>query len=305
MADALGSDTSLLGSTTSGYTYGGSASKKKRKGLIIALVVITILIAGIIAVIYFAGDAGSSTSAPTPTPPPTGSYLLHGSHIKVSQIEAISTFRSSVGGDYPGWNEDYNTNATCGSFQHYLRPFSDLNASDIGVYSPLDGVIPPYGITNSNDNDLSWGSDIEIVGYTDAYHQFKVTFRYVVTTLTVGSQILKGQKIGYHAGNFVPGSPISVLNYTGSGFYVSMFNVMDETELKEFQEVNITNRTYPIITYRQRKQYPLNCTGEGKAYQPIANDTNNGYPYPNWVYTNNTSPAKKELSKSKIKSKKL
>lgn len=167
----------------------------------------------------------------------------------------------------------------------------------MSVYSPLDGNV--FSVSNSNQDDPTWGSDILIEGYTDKSHRFIIQIRYVVTELQQNTPILKGAKLGHHAGNFVPGSPISVLNYTGVGFYVSMFHVMDEGELKRFQEVNITNRTYPIITDPQRKSCRLNCTGDGEGPGPIGNNDCDGHPYPNWIYTNNTSPAKMKLNKNK------
>ena len=92
MADALGSESSLLDlrSNATGFTYGHRVPKSKRRGLVIALFVITVLIAGVITLIYIAGFG--SSSSPSPTPAPIDSYLLKIPLIALANITKISTF---------------------------------------------------------------------------------------------------------------------------------------------------------------------------------------------------------------------
>ena len=300
MADALASDTSLLGSTVSGFTY--NRTKPKRKGLILALFVITVLIAGIIVVIYISGDESSSSD--TPTPAPTESYLLHASHIPVKYIHRISTYRSAIGGSWPGTSSFFNHNQTCASLKHWFEPFPDLNFEEVIVYSPLQGQILEVTYSDGRTND-SFGYDIRIKGTpTDGFGSFIVQIEHVNITdheqITAGNSVSLGYPIGHHVGSFV-NSGISVLNQSYmDGQYISMFNVIDDKTLKEFQSWNVSNRTYPVISYPQRQMYPLNCTGNGMSAL-IVNDTNYAK-LPNWVELNTTSPTvlrrKKEQTKA-------
>eukprot|EP01084_Bolivina_argentea_P315786 547235_1 len=285
MADVIGSDNSLLGSTASGFTYGRQKDPRKRKGLLIALCVITILIGGILAIIYVAGESTS-----TPSPPPPETYLIRGSHIFVDMVKRISRFRSAAGGSWPGINDFFNHNKTCGSFKHWFEPYSNINASDIQIFSPLQGRISR--VTVSYGTDDAYGYDIQIQGSPiqgDA--EYIVTIGHVNITDHAAIQkdklVQLGTPLGHHIGHFVY-SDISILNMSAfgeEGEYISMFNVMDYNTLDQFQRWNITNRTYPIISDPERKIYPLNCTGNNQ----IQNNSNY-YILPNWMYLNTSPP---------------
>merc|ERR1719242_786174 len=224
MADALGSDRSLLGSE---YTY--NQARPKRRGLVLALVVITILIAGVIVIIYISGDDSASN---TPTPPPTESYLLHSSHIPVKYIHRISTYRSAIGGSWPGINSFFNHNQTCASLKHWFEPFPDLNFEEVIVYSPLQGKIIEVTYSDGRTNE-SHGWDIRISGSPeDGYGSFIVQIEHVNITdhdqITAGKIINLGYPIGHHIGSFV-NSGIAVLNTSyEDGEYISMFRVIDD-----------------------------------------------------------------------------
>eukprot|EP01083_Nonionella_stella_P183105 660752_1 len=284
MADAISSDRSLLGSTSSGFTY-GRASRPRKRGLLIALGVITVMIAGIIVVIFMAGH---TTDANTPTPSP-GSYLLHRSHIPLEYVRRISTFRSSVGGSWPGVDSPFNHNKTCGSMKHWFDMWT--NVTQVTVYSPLNGTIT--GVSYSlGTNDL-YGFDIRIQGTTGDGQSYIVQIGHVNITdhdaIADDKTVFVGTPLGDHIANFV-NSDISVLNQTASfGEYVSLFKVIDHETLTQFRRNNITNRTYPIISDRERKIFPLNCTQNHK----IKNDSNS-QKLRNWVYLNTTT---KQLNK--------
>ena len=291
MADALGSETSLLDlrSNASGFTYGHRVSRKKRRGLFIALIVITVLIAGVITLIYLAGF-GSSTSS-TPTPAPTNSYLLKIPHIGLENISKISVFRSGLE-DYPGFDHPNNVNRTCGSLRHWFVPYPELNFSEVMIVSPLQGIIPDSGVSFSEGTDPSMGYDIKIVGSpVDGYGEYEVRIGHVDIvdhdTITSNATITVGMPLGFHIGNS-SNSDITIVNRSAYGEearYVSMFNLLDDEGLKHFQYWNISNRTYPVISDPKRREHPLNCSVNGQ----IVNDSN-WIAYPNWVPLNTTSP---------------
>jgi len=295
MADAVGSDRALLGSTASGFTYANATSLKKKRGLIFALIVITVLIAGIIIIIYIANNNNSNSSnsdVTTPAPIAYESYLLHSSHINVAQVDRVSRFRSSVGGDWPGFSSPTNINQTCACFKHYFRPISSLDFTRVSIFSPLAGTINRVQIPEGR-TDGSYGWDVSIRGTTrQGYGEYLVTIGHVNITdhsaISKDKSIALGAVIGHHIGAFVD-SDIAVLNMTANR-YLSMFSCVDEDVLAQFKRWNVSNRTYPIINDLQRRRYPLNCTGDGTiANGFIVNDTNNGYPYANWMKLNTTA----------------
>ena len=297
MADALGSERSLLDlrSDATGFTYGHRVPRTKRRGMIIALVVITVLIAGVITLIYLAGFKPNSNSSPTPAP--TDSYLLKIPHISLENISKISTFRSALE-DYPGFES--NVNRTCGCFRHWFVPFADLNFSEVVIVSPLQGIIPDFGVSFSEGTDDSMGYDIKIVGTPlKGYGEYEVRIGHVHIldhdAIKSNATLSVGMPLGVHIGNS-SNSDITIVNrsaFGGQARYVSLFNVLDNEGLKQFQRWNISNRTYPVISDPLRKQHPLNCTGDGQ----IVNDTN-WNAYPNWLPLNTSSPAEKERKRA-------
>ena len=288
MADAVGSDSILLGSTASGFVYNGRNRRRKHKGLLIALFFVTVMIAGIITIIYLT-TTGSSESSVSPTPAPINTYLLHSPHINVQQVHRISRFRSGVGGDWPGMDSFFNTNQTCGSFKHWFQPFASLNFKDVDIISPLTGTIIQASYANGEDESYGW--DIQIRGTAPDYPDVTYTVSIGHVNITDHDTIAKDQIVqngtilGHHIGNFVD-SDIAVLNRS-SNQYISIFLAMDDPVLAQYQKWNVTNRTYPIISYPQRMKYELNCTADGS----IVNDSNNGVNIPNWVTLNTTYTA--------------
>ena len=119
--------------------------------------------------------------------------FITASPFNVGQIAGISKFRSCVGHDYSGYNENMELE-TDRSMKHYLAPrskFLDSNSS-ISIFSPFDGLITEIEKDESRDGYQVWISPRS----SQSYH---FIFFHIIPKdgLSKNSEVTAGQHIGY------------------------------------------------------------------------------------------------------------
>jgi len=173
-------------------------------------------------------------------------------HIELDKIERISKFRSGEGHDY---SDDFES---CRSMKHYYSPDSQLDWSQIKIFSPVDGTILKMeleGLPNS-------GKQVHIRSTAYPAFTFKIFHVNINETLSVGDSVVAGQEIGTHISNITT-DDIAVGVSTPEGWkLVSFFSVMTDTLFQTYQNRGAQSRDDFIISKEARDSDPLNCTGE-------------------------------------------
>lgn len=173
-------------------------------------------------------------------------------HIELNKIEKISKFRSGEGHDY---SDDFES---CRSMKHYYVPNSQLDWSQIKIFSPIDGTVLRIELESFPNS----GKQVWIRSTAYPAFVFRIFHVNVNEALSVGDSVVAGQQIGTHISN-VTSDDIAVGVSTPNGWkLVSFFGVMTDTLFQTYQNRGVQSREDAIISKEARDSDPLNCTGE-------------------------------------------
>jgi hypothetical protein len=174
-------------------------------------------------------------------------FIITSDYIELDKIAQISKFRSGAGHDHSDSFE------TCRSMKHYFKPKDGVDASQIKIFSPVDGTV--HKITEG------WaGSLIEILSGDYFILIFHVN---LLDNIGVGSTFTEGQHIGYHIGSQT-WSDIAVLTVVEpdvSYKFISYFEYMDDSVFQNYVNRGATSREDFIISKEERDADPLICDG--------------------------------------------
>jgi len=171
-------------------------------------------------------------------------------YIELDKTYRISKFRSSVGHDYSDAFEH------CRSMKHYFEPRSDVDWSQIKIYSPVTGTITRV--------EEEWaGTKIEIA--SDDYPAFRFSIFHISSSIQrkVNDKVVSGEQLGTHIGSQTM-SDISVIvnDPTRQGRMVSYFEVITDAVFNEYSNYGINAREEMIISKTMRDANPLSCSGD-------------------------------------------
>ncbi|MFH1547345.1 MAG: hypothetical protein ABIC57_02560 [bacterium] len=113
--------------------------------------------------------------------------------LNIAQIAQVSKFRSCVGHDYSGYNEDEELEKNR-SMKHYITPKSEfLNSSNsVIIYSPFDGLV-----TNIEEESSREGVQVSISPKTSQSYRFIFFHVRLLDGITKNSEVTAGQQIGF------------------------------------------------------------------------------------------------------------
>jgi hypothetical protein len=183
---------------------------------------------------------GSVTSLP---------QFMRTNYVELDKIASLSRFRSSAGHDN---SDDFES---CRSMKHYFMPKSGLDAEQIRIFSPVNGML--YQIQPD-------GGGVQVRIKADEQPGFYFRLYHVVITnaLRPGDRLSAGQAIG-HAYSGTTATDIEVdVNATNGWRLVSYFDVMTDSLFSNYQARGVASRTNLIITKEQRDADPLTCDGQ-------------------------------------------
>ena len=190
------------------------------------LIIIGIVIVGVVALIFF-GDPSSVED----------NDFITANPLDLTQIKAISKFRSCEGHDYSGKNMDGETE-TNRSMKNYIEAISffDKTTNQVKAFAPFDGKIVSVDV-EENPRGMQVG-----LSPTDGGNWRFVYFHIdLLADISDGTKVSAGELIGYadltDSANFD-----MVLKRTG-GFsrkYASVFDYMEESVIQQYEAVGLT-----------------------------------------------------------------
>ena len=205
--------------------------KFETKKIICIILVALVASAGAVALV----ESVQSVDA-APNPP---QFCTH-DFVQLSQFSEISVFRSFEGHDY---SDGYEHNL---SMKHYFTPAT--SATNIGVYSPVDGVVTAIFAEQNGVNDQV---QIQVSKYAD----YKVVIFHVNVTssLHVGEAVTAGQTLGTL--NVNQGTDIAIwhMGIFRDRLY-SYFAVMTDNVFANYQAHGISERSQMIRTASEAKE---------------------------------------------------
>jgi len=131
-------------------------------------------------------------SQSTAQPKDTNDKFIVKNPVDLSQIQAISKFRSCAGHDFSGFNV-FGQKETNRSMKHYFAPLDSLKATKkIKIFAPFDGII-----TNISKSEGHNDYQIELQGPDTGEWVFIFMHVFLKSELQQFSVVKAGQEIGY------------------------------------------------------------------------------------------------------------
>jgi len=171
-------------------------------------------------------------------------------YIELSKIYRISKFRSSEGHDYSDAFEH------CRSMKHYFEPRSNVDWSQIQIYSTVRGKITRL--------DEEWaGTKLEIESTDYPAFRFSISHINLSVKRNVNDIVSLGELLGNHIGSQTM-SDIAVMvnDPTRQGRLVSYFEVLTDSLFAEYSDRGVISRDEMIIPKAVRDSNPLSCNSD-------------------------------------------
>ena len=182
------------------------------------------------------------------TDKPTSAFIT-ANPLDLSEISFISPFRSCMGHDYSGKNND-GERETNRSMKHYIGLKNSDPGSRAKVFAPFVGSIIQIDLEKTSRDSQVWIRP-------DRAEEFVFVFFHIdlMQGLTKGSQVQSGQFIGYanikmKGDSFDIGLKKSEI-FGGPNIFDSPFNYMTSEVLKEFENKGITLQN--VITSKEQR----------------------------------------------------
>jgi hypothetical protein len=170
-------------------------------------------------------------------------------YIELDKITRISKFRSSIGHDY---SDDFES---CRSMKHYFMPKSDINWSDIKIFSPVKGTVSKIY--------QEWaGTQVQISSEDYPNVLFTIFHINLSGPLNVGDVVSAGQQLGTHIGSQTLSDIAVSINTPEGRRLVSFFDIMTAAAFQGYQSRGLISPTDLILSKEARDSDPLNCNGQ-------------------------------------------
>jgi len=228
-----------------------------KKSLIIIIVIL-------IAVVLFLGDPGGSSD--------DKSKFITANPLDLTQIKAISKFRSCEGHDYSGKNID-GESETNRSMKHYVEAVDSLahTTNQVKALAPFDGKIGSIEIDENPRGVQVWLSP-------ENGGNWKFVFFHIdlLPNVTKGTEVKAGELIGYadlaDAANF--DIALKVIGFSQK--FDSVFDHMEDSVMQQYQDAGLTAENI-VVTKDTRDADPC--------------DFGQGSDMDGWIIINNANTA--------------
>ncbi len=182
----------------------------------------------------------------------------------LSQVSAISKFRSCVGHDYSGYNA-YKERETQRSMKHYINGISSVVGSSdkVKVYAPFDGKIVYIDDDFASFEGKQRGQQIWLSGSSTGGRVFVFFHVDLLSSITEGIEVEAGQHIGYANLNNSPNFDIALkkAGNIGPHTFESPFLYVGVEVANQYEAIGI-DLDYLIISKSARDLEPCSCIGE-------------------------------------------
>jgi len=190
-------------------------------------------------------SAANDSTIATPFPPKFVSI----NYIELDKIERISKFRSGIGHDYSDGFE------SCRSMKHYFQPKSNIDWSQIKIFSPVDGTVVRIF--------EEWaGTQVQVQSTTVPSCTMIIFHIALQKPLIVGDAVSAGQLLGMHIGSQTMSDIAVGFSVQNNWKLVSYFDVMSDSLFQQYSVRGISSRNECIISKEARDADSLKCSGE-------------------------------------------
>ncbi len=210
-----------------------------KKPLIIIIVILIVAAAGIL---FFGGS-----------PSEDNDKFITANPLDLTQIKAISKFRSCEGHDYSGKNVDGETE-TNRSMKHYVTAVDTLDktTNKVKAFAPFDGEIGTIEIEQNPRGVQVWLSP-------ENSGNWKFVFFHIdlLPNLSKGTEVKAGELIGY--ADLVDAANFDIALKIG-GFsqkFDSVFDHMEDSVMQQYQDRGLTAENI-VVTKDARDADPCN-----------------------------------------------
>ncbi len=182
----------------------------------------------------------------------------------LSQISAISKFRSCVGHDYSGFNAD-GEQETQRSMKHYLNGINSVvgSSTKAKVYAPFDGKIIYIDEDFASFEGKQRGQQIWLSGKSTGDWIFVFFHIDLLEPITKGTEVKAGQHIGYANFENAPNIDITLKKSGFFGPYTieSPFLRMSLEVVQQYANKGLKFEDF-IVSKSVRDSKPCPCSGE-------------------------------------------
>jgi hypothetical protein len=201
------------------------------------------------------GFYACSDSEDDPTPKKEDSEIVSkivsNNYIELDKIEKISRFRSGEGHDYSDSNEK------CRSMKHYFKPKEGIDASEIQIFSPIDGEI-----AFAFEEEVG-GTQIYIRATNINKDLYFVIFHVNLKEgITEGTKVSAGENIGNHIGNQTWSDIAVCFGTEENNTLYSYFDFLTDDLFAQYKARGVESRGALIITKDERDADPLRLVSE-------------------------------------------
>ena len=196
--------------------------------------------------------------------PATAPNFVTANVVDLKSYGGVSKFRSGAGHDFSGGGE------SCRSMKHYFLPILTEGrvddpskipqtidpASNLPIVAPFDGEV-----TAIQSEQYPLGKQIYLrpTGYVS--YMVRLFHVYPLDTLTVGSKITAGERIGSVLPWQQTDIAVQVMTLSGPQF-ISYFDVLADSAAAAYNDRSADVPEDFIISRQTRDQNPLSCNGE-------------------------------------------
>lgn len=212
---------------------------------------ITLLLTiSVITSTYSCSSDSDNEPKPEKKDPTIVSQFVKHNYIELDKIARISRFRSGEGHDY----SDTHEKARC--MKHYFKPKDGIDASQIKIFSPIDGEIA------LKFEEQVGGTQIYIKSDDINPNLYFVIFHVNLKDgIDIGTKLTAGQHIGNHIGNQT-WSDIAIFYGTeDNNTLYSYINFLTDDLFNTYKARGVESREALIITKDERDADPLTLRG--------------------------------------------
>ena len=194
----------------------------------------------------------------------------------LSQISAISKFRSCVGHDYSGFNAD-GERETQRSMKHYLNGINSVAGSSnkAKVYAPFDGKITYIDEDFASFEGKQRGQQIWLSGDSTGDWVFVFFHVDLLESITKDTKVKVGQHIGYANFENAPNFDFTLKRsgFLGPNTIESPFLHMSPEVVEQYTNKGLKIEDF-VVSKSVRDSDPCSCTGEYCAFPSNSPENN-------------------------------
>jgi|SRR3989344_4473434 len=186
----------------------------------------------------------------------------------LSQISAVSKFRSCVGHDYSGLNVKGELE-TQRSMKHYLNGVDSVvgYSNKVKVYAPFDGKIAQIEDDFASFEGKQRGKQIWLSGNSAGDWVFVFFHVDLLESIIKGTEVKTGQHIGYGNLDNAPNFDITLkkFGFLGPNTIESPFLHMDSEVMEQYTKRGLNLEDF-VVSKSARDSKPCSCSGEYCAF---------------------------------------